>query len=257
MPSNFFAEIIQKELERTGRKDTNSTKKRGKAEFSVITGDRRKYASEHTLAELTFSVTEGSLKAPVAVSAMSVISKYLDVEELGVVDNILASFGFGKEPKTKRDAGSINIIYTEDSEKVGAKYQSGRKDIGIQTTSGKYTSATNLRNLLQILTTKYVLEDMTRANAPLKYRTGRFANSVAVKEPALSPKATQVSLFYTYMLRPYSVFDPRFGNSRGTRGRNPQRIIGEALDKAARDIIHARYHVVIKQANQSFGKGSL
>ena len=29
----------------------------------------------------------------------------------------------------------------------------------------------------------------------------------------------------------------------------------EALEKAARDIIHAKYHVVIKQANQAFPKG--
>lgn len=256
MSSAFFAELIQKELERTGRA-SGLPKKKGKAEFSVVLGDRRKYASEHTIAELTFEVTEGSIKTPAAVSAMSVISKYLDVEELGVVDNILASFGFGKEPKTKRTSGSVNIIYTEDPEKVGKQYRSGRTDIGIQTTSGKFTSASMLRNLLQILTTKYILEDMARANAPLKYRTGRFANSVKLKDPVLTPKATQVSLFYTYMLRPYSVFDPRFGNVRATPGRNPQRIIGEAVDKAARDLIHARYNVTVRQANQAFGKDNL
>ena len=256
MASKFFAEIIQQEIERTGRAD-RVPQKRGKAEFSIVTGDRRKYASEHTITELSFSVTEGAIKAPVAVSAMSVISKYLDVEELGVVDNILASFGFGKEPRTKREAGSVNIVYAEDPEKVGAKYRAGRTDIGIQTTSGKYTSAVNLRSLLQILTTKYILEDMTRSNAPLKYRTGRFANTVKLKDPVLSPKATQVSIFYTYMLRPYSVFDPRFNNPRASHGRNPQRIIGEAIDKAARDLIHAKYNVNVKQANQSFGKGSL
>ena len=253
MASAFFAELVKKELQRTG-KTKDETLKKGKAQFTVVTGDRRKFASEHTISELTFEVTEGAIKAPVAVSAMATISKYLDVEELGVVDNILASFGFGKEPKTKREASSVNIVYATDPEKVGAKYQSGRTDIGIQTTSGKYSSATNLRNLLQILTTKYVLEDMGRGNAPLKYRTGRFANSVVVKNPVLSPKATQVSLFYTYMLKPYSVFDPRFGNTRASHGRNPQRIIGEALDKAARDLIHARYNVVVKQANQSFGR---
>lgn len=256
MASKFFAEIIQQEIARTGRTD-RLPQKRGHAEFSIVTGDRRKYASEHTITELSFSVTEGAIKAPVAVSAMSVIAKYLDVEELGVVDNILASFGFGKEPKTKREAGSVNIVYTEDPDKVGAKYRSGRTDIGIQTTSGKYISVTNLRSLLQILTTKYILEDMTRSNAPLKYRTGRFANTVKLKDPVLSPKATQVSIFYTYMLKPYSVFDPRFNNPRASQGRNPQRIIGEAIDKAARDLIHAKYNVNVKQANQSFGKGSL
>lgn len=254
MASTFFAELIQKELERTG-KQSSLPQKRGKAEFSIVTGDRRKFASEHTISELTFEVTEGNMKTPAAISAMVVISKYLDVEELGVVDNILASFGFGKEPKTKRTSGSIDIKYTEDAEKVGVKYRSGRTDIGIQTTSGKFASVSMLRNLLQILTTKYILEDMTRASAPLKYRTGRFANTVKLKEPVLSPKATQVSLFYTYMLRPYSVFDPRFGNVRASPGRNPQRIIGEAIDKAARDLIHARYNVNIKQANQAFGKG--
>jgi hypothetical protein len=57
------------------------------------------------------------------------------------------------------------------------------------------------------------------------------------------------------MLHPYSVFDPRFGNTLATPGRNPQRIIGEALEKAAKDIIHAKYKIVVRQANQSFPKG--
>ena len=71
----------------------------------------------------------------------------------------------------------------------------------------------------------------------------------------LSSSLFPLSLFYTYMLKPYSVFDPRFGNAKASQGRNPQRIIGEALEKAARDIIHAKYHVVVKQANQAFSRG--
>lgn len=254
MPSQFFANILAEESAKA-TKGSKLPVKRGKVEYSVVTGDRRKYASEHTVSEVTFSVSQGALNAPVAVSAMNKIAEYLDIDDIGAVDNILASFGFGKEPKTKREAGTTEIKYTYDPEVVGSKYRSGRTDIGIQTTSGKFTSATNLRSLLQILVKKYILEDMTRDSAPLKYRTGRFANTVELKNPALSPKATQVSLFYTYMLHPYSVFDPRFGNKLASRGRNPQRIIGEALEKAARDIIHAKYHVVIRQANQAFPKG--
>ena len=254
MPSKFFADILEKESSKA-TKGSKLPVKRGKVEYSVITGDRRKYASEHTVSEVTFSVSQGALDAPVAVSAMSKIAEYLDIDDIGAVDNILASFGFGKVPKTKREAGTTEIKYTEDPEVVGAKYRSGRTDIGIQTTSGKFTNATNLRSLLQILVRKYILEDMTRASAPLKYRTGRFANTVELKNPALSPKATQVSLFYTYMIKPYSVFDPRFGNAKASPGRNPQRIIGEALEKAAKDIIHAKYRVVVRQANQAFSKG--
>lgn len=254
MSSKFFANILAQEADK-GAKTSKGDTKRGKVEYSVITGDRRKYTSEHTVSEITFSVSQGALDAPVAVSAMSKIAEYLDIEDIGAVDNILASFGFGKTPKTKREVGTTEIKYTDDPEVVGSKYRSGRTDIGIRTTSGKFTNATNLRSLLQILVKKYILEDMTRTSAPLKYRTGRFANTVELKTPALSPKATQVSLFYTYMVEPYSVFDPRFGNKLASRGRNPQRIIGEALEKAAKDIIHAKYRVVIRQANQAFSKG--
>ena len=254
MASEFFAKILAQEADKAVKTNKGDVK-RGKVEYSVITGDRRKYASEHTISEVSFTVSQGALDAPVAVSAMSKIAEYLDIDDIGAVDNILASFGFGKEPKTKRSSGSTTIKYTEDPDVVGAKYRSGRTDIGIQTTSGKFTNATTLRSLLQILVKKYILEDMTRLVAPLKYRTGRFANTVELKNPALSPKATQVSLFYTYMLRPYSVFDPRFGNAKASLGRNPQRIIGEALEKAARDIIHAKYHVVVRQANQAFSRG--
>lgn len=254
MASKVFAQILAQEADKATKGSKNTTKK-GKVEYTVVTGDRRKFASEHTVSEISFTVSQGALSAPVAVSAMSKIAEYLDIDDIGAVDYILASFGFGKEPKTKREAGSTTIKYTEDPDVVGAKYRSGRTDVGIQTTSGKFTNATNLRSLLQILVKKYILEDMTRGDAPLKYRTGRFANTVELKTPALSPKTTQVSLFYTYMLHPYSVFDPRFGNPLATPGRNPQRIIGEALEKAAKDIIHAKYRVVIRQANQAFPKG--
>ena len=255
MASEFFGRLVAQEADKA-TKGKGALIKKGKVEYTVVTGDRRKFASEHTVSEISFVVTQGALNAPVAVSAMSKVAEYLDVDDIGAVDSILASFGFGKEPKTKREAGSTTIKYTEDPDVVGAKYRSGRTDIGIQTTSGRFSNATNLRSLLQILVKKYILEDMTRANATLKYRTGRFANTVELKTPALSPKATQVSLFYTYMLHPYSVFDPRFGNPLASSGRNPQRIIGEALEKAARDIIHARYNIVIRQANQAFPKGA-
>lgn len=254
MASEFFAQILSQEADKATKGSKNNTKK-GKVEYTVVTGDRRKFASEHTVSEISFTVSQGALSAPVAVSAMSKIAEYLDIDDIGAVDNILASFGFGKEPKTKRTAGSTTIKYTDDPDVVGTKYRAGRTDIGIQTTSGKFTNATTLRSLLQILVKKYILEDMTGASAHLKYRTGRFANTVELKTPALSPKTTQVSLFYTYMLHPYSVFDPRFGNPLATPGRNPQRIIGEALEKAAKDIIHAKYHIVVRQANQAFPKG--
>lgn len=256
MPSDYFTQVVNAEATKQGKAD-NLPLRKGKATFSLITGDRREKPSEHTISELTFTVTEGALRGKVAVSAMETIARYLDVEEIGAVDNILASFGFGKVPKTTRRAGSTTVVYTEDEDVVGAKYRSGRKDIGIQTTSGKYISSTSLRSLLQILTIKYILDDMTDPNAPLKYRTGRFANNVRIKNPSLSSKASQVSLFYTYMLRPYAVFDPRYGNAKASHGRNPQRIIGEALEKAARDLIHARYNVVIRQANQAFPKDNL
>ena len=87
--------------------------------------------------------------------------------------------------------------------------------------------------------------------AGLRFRTGRLASSVDVFPVAINKATpTKLSLYYTYMLYPYATFDPAVSSQpwllKGG-ARNPQKLIGEALLKAAREIIHARYSFDVKQ----------
>lgn len=122
----------------------------------------------------------------------------------------------------------------------------------IETKGGAKRRTTTLRPLLQELMQRYVVNDMTRPAAPLRFRTGRFANSTTVLDIKTVKRKNlpdTLSIYYTYMIEPYSVFDPAISNYRGlsSAGRNPQRIIGQALQNAARDIISARYDLNIRQ----------
>jgi hypothetical protein len=120
----------------------------------------------------------------------------------------------------------------------------------VEVKSGKYRRIGTLRPLLEELFKLYVVKDMTRRGAPLKFQTGRFANSAEItsfKASTRNSKTPYLSLAYTYMVAPYSVFDPAQSNYRGLSsvGRNPQRILGQALRKAATDLISSRYKITI------------
>lgn len=121
----------------------------------------------------------------------------------------------------------------------------------IETLGGKKRRIGTLQPLLEEVMKGYIVKDMTRGGAPLKFRTGRFAESAEITRMGVAkgPKRDTISLFYTYMLAPYSVFDPAVSNYRGlsSAARNPQRIIGQALQNAARDLVSKRYNIKISQ----------
>ena len=119
----------------------------------------------------------------------------------------------------------------------------------VETLGGKRRRTTTLRPIMEELMRDYVVKDMTRPNAPLKFRSGRFANSTEITRMGVSGKGKKqtLSLFYTYMLSPYSVFDPSNSHPLSSAGRNPQRIIGQALQNAARDMVSKRYNISIRQ----------
>ena len=163
-----------------------------------------------------------------------------------IVDDLFARYNIkAKDKKFKRynsEKGRFKVLY-------GDAVESATKGI-VQSNKGKLVSQINLKTLLERLTRYYVTQDMTRGNANLKYRTGRFAHSVQITGTSVHKSGNKLSIFYNYMIRPYQVFDPRFGNKMSSNDRNPQRIIGQAVAKAARDIMHTKYKLDIQQ-----GKG--
>ncbi len=115
-------------------------------------------------------------------------------------------------------------------------------------------SAINLTRLLNAGLDKYMRLAMNPGGLvenTLTYRTGRFSNSVRVEE-LKSGKLTDsagnqrakgtTSLYFNYMVAPYSVFDPAISTNQRANysdSYNPRLIIRAAIDEALRDILHS------------------
>lgn len=241
MASEFFESLIEKELQQSGR-DSIETE----YTYSVILASNRP--------DMTGTAVTFAFKQPVSISeaksdsiANSVLG-ILDTNNLNMVDAILGKLKLTKniqQPTKKQGKGRFFIGRTSE-------YQEGDLKAGIQLANGRFVSGTNLRALLKVLTIRNIMKEMTSATTSgLKYRTGRFASSIDVFPVSINKATpTKLSLYYTYMLYPYATFDPAVSRQpwllKGG-ARNPQKLIGESLLKAAKEIIHARYSFDVKQ----------
>ena len=135
--------------------------------------------------------------------------------------------------------------------------------VAARTVKGRLISQNNLQNMLELLMKENMLMEMTTGNAggglntPLRNRTGRFVTSAQVDRISISnepgSKVQSMSIYYRYMIYPYQVFDPHNTKSPqmglASSARNPQRIIGNALARAARTLLGSNYKLSIRQAN--------
>ena len=94
----------------------------------------------------------------------------------------------------------------------------------------------SLRNMLNSILPSQVAMNMTEP--ALRFRTGRFANSVRVTNIIQRPRGG-LHLDYTYMREPYETFEP--GNQQGSTLRDPRRLIGGTIRQ-----------IMTKQAIQRF-----
>lgn len=126
----------------------------------------------------------------------------------------------------------------------------------IQLKNGKYVSPSNLAGLLEKAAIEETSKYMKEPTAPLKFRTGRFANSLNISRINIlngDSDSPTLDVRYGYMERPYSVFDPSVSTYRGLslrprRGaRNPNRIIPMAIGRARKKLINPRYNVLAKK----------
>lgn len=184
---------------------------------------------------------------------LNYLSKNLDVQgDLGTLDALLQSIT-GKKTRVgkKRSTGTVNVKFGDPEDVTGY----GGTVTGA---NGRFVSNSNLKAVLELVAKEYLIKEMKRAGAPLKFRTGRFANSLKIKDVVLPNSETdggspKLDISYNYMTRPYSVFDPRVSTYRRLSlrpfagARNPQRLIGDAIAKAARDLIHSRYRISVTQ----------
>lgn len=238
-------QIIHRELDDRAKRGTKR-----QVRYDVMTDDSR---IDSNVATISFKFSK-----PLATEEASERGRHilrdvadnLDTRQLGVVDAILSQYGLATSVGRKRSRGTVNV-------RLGDHLEEGRA-LGVNTVKGKLISENNLRSLLEIVAKDYLIRDMKKPTAPLKYRTGRFANSLDVRSVRMQDTDTgrkpRLSIFYQYMTYPYATFDPMKSTrpamyERPSYGaRNPQVLIGNALAKAARDIIHARYRIDVREA---------
>lgn len=144
------------------------------------------------------------------------------------------------------DAQITNILYRYD---INPHIDSILADAGwdykkLTKSSGK-TKNIGQPLLKSVLTklTKENMVDLMGTGGRLSERTGRFRNSVRVT------KINDKDIYFTYKKKPYSVFDPKVSKYHGLSqkpfigARDPKKLISEALDKAAREMMNKRFNI--------------
>lgn len=209
---------------------------------TIVLMDSRK--PTESLANITFQ-----FKTPVksdAQQADSIINSVQDSimsGELDVMSRIMGQLGLGASKAQSRVSNTITTNLGKYS-----RYRKSKSDSAFRDGRGKFVSEMNLRNALKLATIANVVQDMkSPGNNGLVYRTGRLQYSIDLKP--LTLKDNKLSIFYTYMVRPYSVFDPQVSRYRdlSSSSRNPQKLITEQLQKQATQLGIRRYKLDIKQ----------
>lgn len=248
--SDLAKQIILQEL------SNKSGFKKDKVEYTVETG-LKDPTRDGRVAKLSFKFSKPvslDYLEGVTPKIFELISTNYDIEQemesLAFAFARILGIGSMKRIGKKRTIGSVNVSLgdpAEDDPDAASGVIRGQ--------SGMFVSNSNMMSMLEILSKMYLTQDMKKANAPLKWRTGRFANSLEVKSLLIKTEGREVQaiISYNYMTRPYSVFNPAISTYRKLSlrpfagARNPQKLIGEALAKAARDLIHSKYKIKVQE----------
>lgn len=111
---------------------------------------------------------------------------------------------------------------------------------GLRDKQGRVLSGLGLARLLNLTLFAHVQSLM--GPSTLVNRTGRFAHSAHITDVLASDKVRvdpkySVSIFFSYMLYPYEIFEKTEPWSDGGR-RSPSQLIDKAIDIALRDILN-------------------
>lgn len=243
-------QIIKAQLEEPGA----TSSKKNTVVYTVETGlldSTRDGTVATTSFKFTKPVTEDYLNVR-SSSILKAVTSSLNIEgDTGILDNLIQGIaGKGKTVGKKRSVGRVEVNFgdPEDADGFGGS---------ITGASGRFVSNTNMKAILELVAKEYLIKDMKKPGAPLKYQTGRFANSLKIKDVLIREQQgsnnPDLQVTYNYMVRPYSVFNPAVSTYRGLSlrpyagARNPQKLIGQAIAKAARDLIHSRYKIRVNQ----------
>lgn len=230
--------------------------KRDKVDYTIETG-LQDPSRDGRIAKLTFKFSKpvsADYIESVTPKIFELINTSYDVDrEIESLANVFARIlGIGQMNKIgkKRTIGTVRVSLGDAADDDPDAFFGP-----VQGPSGMFVSNSNMMSMLEILGKMYLTQGMKKAGAPLKWRTGRFANSMEVKSLQIRGEGKKIEavISYNYMTRPYSVFNPavstynRLSLTPFAGARNPQTLIGEALAKAARDLIHSRYNITVRE----------
>ena len=242
--------IIKQQLEEKGA----GSSKKNTVVYTVETGLQNS-TRDGKVAAVSFKFSKPVAEDYIDVRSSSIlkaVTSSLDITgDTGILENIIKDIaGKGRSVGKKRTTGRVEVNFGDPMDADG-------HDGSITGASGRFVSNTNMKSVLELLAKEYLIKDMKKAGAPLKYRTGRFANSLKIKDLLISEqqgsRQPDLNVTYNYMVNPYSVFNPAVSTYRGLSlrpfagARNPQKLIGEAIAKATRDLIHSRYKIRVNQ----------
>jgi hypothetical protein len=150
------------------------------------------------------------------------------------LDDILEGIVMGQRWFDKD--GSKTIKYEKKT-----KVQVPTKVAGLRDKSGQYLSGMQLAVILNTTLEKYV-KQLMNSGGRLKNQSGRLANSAQVTgidyvKKMKTQRKARVSIFFNYMVAPYSVFEPGSKGSLGSKSRSPSRLIKTALHLALKDAL--------------------
>lgn len=241
MASKFLTEKLLAGLQVEEDEDIARDNGRIDAKESITLADSRDPTESR--AEIKFS-----FKKPVRNDQYTINNIISSVQgsivegDLGVMERILGQIGLAPAKGKSKVTSTVSTNIGKYS-----RYRKQKSDQALRDGKGKFISEINLRNALKLATIANVVQDMKSPTAQLKYQTGRFQYSIDLKP--LTLKNDTLSIFFTYMVRPYSVFDPQVSSYRGlsSNQRNPQKLITDQLQKQATQLGIRRYKLDIKQ----------
>lgn len=111
------------------------------------------------------------------------------------------------------------------------------KRVPLKDIKGRFYSITNLKAILNQRIALQVKENMGKGSAKsiLNYRSGRFSNSVTIKNVRLT-KDGKLEVFYDYMKYPYQTFEPGFKQGFPS-SRDPKLLISKSIREIATSIV--------------------
>jgi hypothetical protein len=150
-----------------------------------------------------------------------------------VIDGVIAG---GKKSRKKFESKN-SLENTSKTPKV--KKPKAKRPLPLRDVKGRFTSAANIRQLLQAQITEKVKEDMGKGGS-LVNRTGRFAESVTITNVTQSRQGT-LTAFYNYMKYPYQTFERGF--KQGSTRRDPRLLIHKSIRELAIKLVKTKLNI--------------